>query len=243
MYKSPDVGIEALLSDTINVIQQCSLSLAGSEDVALVDQRLESASENWLNATIINLSTCQGNLYSQINTNAGSLIRYQFGDALLKDRIDWISFWRCSGATFGCAGLDIETCPQADSCFAHLHQTFAPVLNFPGGVTALGNNKSSIMGRFTPQYSPSFIASELVTTIDLLTQWSATMQSFEQYVALAQKISLSAKQQMSFTQAAINITLQVEAVSASTSLQSNYILGKFARFSKPVHFAIDVRLY
>jgi hypothetical protein len=40
IYESPNVGIDALLSDTINVIQQCSLSQAGSEDVALVEQRL-----------------------------------------------------------------------------------------------------------------------------------------------------------------------------------------------------------
>jgi hypothetical protein len=184
-----------------------------------------------LNSTILNLPTCQASLRSQINNNAGSLIQNQFGIAMAEARVDWISFWRRSGATFGCAGLNLETCPQAYSCFGHLHQTFAPVLNFPGGVTALGNNKSSIMGRFTPQYSPSFVASELVATIYSLTQWSTTMQSFEHYVSLVQLISKSAKQQDTFTQAAINITLQVQAVSASTSLQSNYLLGMYARCS------------
>jgi hypothetical protein len=187
--------------------------------------RLELAPAIWLNATKQHQPACQAKLRSQINSDAGSLINLQFRNNGADARINWISFWHCSGATFGCAGYSLDSCPLASSCFAPLYQTFAPVINFPGGLTALGNNKAGSLGKFTPQYSPSFVAGELTKTIESLTQWTTTLASYENYASLSRQISQSRGQVKSFVQSAINITLQVQAVTASTSLQSNYFQG------------------
>jgi hypothetical protein len=224
VYQLPNAGMDALMFDTIKVIQQSSMSSAGPSDVALVAQRLELAPAIWLNATKQHQPACQAKLRSQINSDAGSLINFQFVYKAIA-RIDWISFWHCSGATFGCTNYSLDSCPLANSCFAPLYQTFAPVINNHGGLTVHGNDKADISGRLTPQYSPAFVASELTKTIESLTQWTTTLASYENYASLSRQISQSTGQVKSFVQSAINITLQVQAVTASTSLQSNYFQG------------------
>jgi hypothetical protein len=164
----PNVGLDALMYDMINVIQQRTLSAAGLIDVGFVAQRLELAPALWLNATQQNQPVCQAKLRSQLNIDAGTLIKYQFGNKGADAHIDWISFWHCSGATFGCTGYSLDSCPLANSCFALLYQTFTPVISFPGGLISLGNNTTGSLGLFTPQYSPSFVANELKKIFSLL---------------------------------------------------------------------------
>jgi hypothetical protein len=199
VYEMPIVGMDALMSNTINVIQQSSMSLARPDDVALGAQRLELAPALWLNATKHNLPACQAKLHSQIGSDTGTLINYQFGGGQFgkkwaNARINWISYWHFSGRTFGCSGNSLDECPLASSCFAPLYQTFAPVINFPGGLTTLGNERASSLGQYTPQYSPSFVASELTKTIDSLTQWTTTLVTDEKYASLSRQISQSTGQ-------------------------------------------------
>jgi hypothetical protein len=99
VYEMPIVGMDALMSNTINVIQQSSMSLARPDDVALGAQRLELAPALWLNATKHNLPACQAKLHSQIGSDTGTLINYQFGGGQFgkkwaNARINWISYWR-----------------------------------------------------------------------------------------------------------------------------------------------------
>ena len=90
-----------------------------------------------------------------------------------------------------------------------------------------GNYPYLSTGRYTPMYSPGFIADRLVRNVQSLVDWENTARSYQQYYGVIEQIQASEKASEEFTANAINATLQVQAVSTSVSLNSSYTNGKF----------------
>ena len=228
VYNLPDVGIDALISDAMSVIQGAAKGISSIEDIQTVLDKLKNAEENWLGGLSDNFDSCVASTSTefinvansdvQYNTN---LFQYEFGDNYAHNRAEWIAQWRCKGATFGCSSFDTTGCPQAQTCFAPLYKYFGPFLSYAGG-TAFGNYQHLITGRYTPMYSPSFISEQLVDNVNSLVQWVNAATSFQRYYNITNQIQDSKQ----FTADAINVALQVKTVGTSVSLDSSYTEGK-----------------
>ncbi|KAL7454134.1 hypothetical protein ACHAWC_005764 [Mediolabrus comicus] len=227
VYNLPDVGINALISDAMSVIQGAVEGTSSIKDIQAVLDKLKNAEENWLGGLSDNFDSCVASMSTEIinvaksdvqyNTN---LFQYQFGDNYALTRAEWIAQWRCKGATFGCTSFDTSCCPQAQTCFDPLYKYFGPFLSYAGG-TVFGNYQHLIAGRYTPMYSPSFISQQLGDNVNSLIQWVNAATSFQRYYDIMNQIQDSEQ----FTADAINAVLQVQAVSTSVSLDSSYTEG------------------
>ena len=132
IYSPKDVGINDLINGAMSVIQGAANGTSSIQDIQRVVGNLKNATENWLNYLQSNFSSCvdatsqeinnivQGSSAVSYNTN---LLQYQFGDNFEATRVNWIAYWKCSGATFGCS-LDNSnsSCPQAQTCFDPLYK-------------------------------------------------------------------------------------------------------------------------
>ena len=230
VYNLPDVGIDALISDAMSVIQGAAKGISSIEDIQTVLDKLKNAEENWLGGLSDNFDSCVASTSTEFINVANSdvqynnntnLFQYEFGDNYAHNRAGWIAQWRCKGATFGCSSFDTTGCPQAQTCFAPLYKYFGPFLSYAGG-TAFGNYQHLITGRYTPMYSPSFISEQLVDNVNSLVQWVNAATSFQRYYNITNQIQDSKQ----FTADAINVALQVKTVGTSVSLDSSYTEGK-----------------
>mmetsp|Transcript_8548 Transcript_8548/g.12385 ORF Transcript_8548/g.12385 Transcript_8548/m.12385 type:complete len:1568 (+) Transcript_8548:167-4870(+) len=233
VYGLPQYGLTSLIDQTITTIQQAAVGQATPGTIQSLVGKLQNSAQNWLNALSQNLTNCIDIVGERINTvdmsfivSDKSLFQYQFGpNENATARGGWLAYWHCSGSTFGCAGDTTSSCPQAKSCFEPLATFFVPLLNYPGESTAFGNDPDSLNGRYTPMYSPTFIAAELSGNVEALLDWEDSVKSFERYTSILTLIASSAKQVDSFFKEAIDATLQVQSVETSTTLQSGYIQG------------------
>ncbi len=172
----------------------------------------------------IRFSGCADGIFKNVVVKSLNMFQYQFGDDYAQKRTEWIANWKCSGATFGCTHS--SNCTQATTCFSQLYQYFAPLLSYAGG-TPFGNFPYSSTGRYTPMYSPSFIAGRLERNVQSLVDWENTARSYQLYYGVIEQIKASEKATETFIANAIDATLQVKDVSKSISLESSYTLGKF----------------
>ena len=228
VYNLTDVGINALISDAMNVIQGAAQGTSTIEDIQTVLDRLKNAPENWLSGLSDNFDLCVASTANELMGVANSdqqydtnLFEYQFGEDNAQNRAEWIALWQCKGTTFGCISHDKAGCPQANTCFDPLYQYFAPILSYGGG-TFFGNYQKLNTGRYTPEYSPSFIAGQLEANVDSLVQWNNAATSFQRFYTLMDDI----KDSKEFTANAIAAVLQVQDVSTSVSLESSQTVGK-----------------
>ena len=231
MFQLDGFGINALINMTIDTIQRAAASKATVEEIKTLHDALYNAPTNWLQARSDNLSTCISSVSQMIrnvvdsNSVGGvSLLQYQFvNDASASD---WQASLHCTGATFGCVGDGITSCPQAQTCFAPLYEGFSSLLGAPGGATTFGNNPSSTIGRYTPVYSPGYISTKLMMNVESLLQWEDTVNSFEQYLNIMNEIATSTQEIEDFTASSLNAMLQVESVQATSSLANSYLQGE-----------------
>lgn len=232
------VGIESLISMAIDVIQKAAETppQATPSDIVNAGQQLASAPIRWLNATYGNITVCQQALQQTIDADFGELFNYQFGSDATAERVAWISYWRCSGATFGCSGDTLTGCPAAETCFSRVESAFAPFLYAPGQLTSFGNDVNSNTGRFTPLYSESYIANQLVNDVSTLTSWELTAARFALYSNLIQQIETSAQ----ITIDALNATAQVSAARNAASLSSSYTQGNLYFMQAGYNFNVSV---
>lgn len=234
VYNLKDVGINALISDAMSVIQGAAQGTSTIEDIQTVLDKLKNASENWLVGLSDNFDSCVASKSNEMITEANeeqyqyydtNLFQYQFGDKYAQNRAEWIAQWQCKGATFGCTSYDTLGCPQAKTCFDPLYKYFASILSFGGG-TFFGNYQKLTTGRYTPEYSPSFIAQQLDANVKSLVQWDNAATSFRRFYTLMGQIEDGEE----FTANAIAAVLQVQNVSTSVSLESSHTVGKWCLF-------------
>ena len=169
------------------------------------------------------------------------MFQYQFGDNYAQNRTEWIAQWQCKGATFGCTTYDTLGCPQANTCFDPIYRYFAPILSYGGG-TFFGNFQNLNTGRYTPEYSPSFIAQQLEDNVKSLVNWNNAATSFKRYNELMKEIDDSTGAFYSFTADALDAVLQVQNVSTSLTLESSYTEGKDVVFFQCMFLAINHKL-
>lgn len=231
VYDLAAVGINALINDTMSIIQEAAEGTASIQSIQNVLSKLENGPTNWLKEVSSNMDFCVGTVSQQLSNQAQSdlhantnMFQYQFGDNYAENRMEWIARWKCSGATFGCTP---SNCPQAASCFDPLYRSFAPTLSYTGG-TPFGNYPHLSAGRYTPMYSPSFIKSQLMNNVQSLVDWENTARSYQLYYGVIEQIQASEGAIENFTANAIDATLQVQYVQTSVSLNSSYTQGKFA---------------
>jgi hypothetical protein len=227
-------GVLALISSSIAVIQAASSNKVSPSNVSLIYEQSLNATATWFNTTW-GSQKCQDEVGSRLlsNSNLVALLTYQFGgvgnifvnENNFQNRINWIAYWHCTGATFGCAGPTVAQCPMAATCFSNVAQKFSAILNAPGGMTLLGNNPASTQGRRTPMYSPSFLSSLLTTTIASLTDYTQQVSGFERYLTVMQQIQDSAEDVISFTASAFDASNQIAATQQAANLQSSQTLG------------------
>ena len=220
-------GINALMNNTIGVIQSATSNPTPSSLAAIkaAYAKFENATQAWF-SNAWNTSVCQANTENSLSSDSelGALLAYQFGQGV-SNRIDWIANWRCTGATFGCAGNTVAMCPMAATCFSYLTKAFSGILNAPGGMTSLGNNPTSPQGRRTPMYSTTYLANQLVLAVGNLTSYQQQVQMAKRYFTVLQSIQESTSQIESFTSTAFNAELQVQATQQATSLKSSQTIG------------------
>eukprot|EP00986_Skeletonema_menzelii_P008300 scaffold3450_cov167-Skeletonema_menzelii.AAC.2 len=230
VYSPKDVGINDLVNGAMSVIQGAADGTSSIQDIQRVLDNLKNATENWLDNLQSNFSSCvdatKQDVYNIAQTELfanTNLFQYQFNDVGAETRYEWIAQWKCSGATFGCS-IENSNCPQAQTCFDPLYKYFGSILSFPGG-TPFGNYDELNTGRYTPMYSPDFIANQLEDNVKSLVQWENTVQSFVRYANVLNEIQASAASEEAFTAGAIDVLLQVQDVSTSVSTESSYTEG------------------
>lgn len=126
-------GISALLSSTIDAIQAAAENQISPSAVREASSQIGNATQSWLN-NVWNGQECQTNAIQTMSSDAEltDLLTYQFHEESV-NRMDWVVHWRCTGATFGCAGNTVATCPMAATCFDYLVGLFSSMMNAPGG--------------------------------------------------------------------------------------------------------------
>lgn len=216
-----EYGIGTVLHSTIDTIQGAAENQISANAVTVASSKLGNAAQTWLN-NVWNDQECQTATNSALSSNAEltDLLIYQFHEESA-NRVDWITHWRCTGATFGCAGNTIATCPMAATCFDYLVGLFSSMIDAPGGMTALGTNPGSSQGRRTPMYGPSFLSSKLESSIDQLTAYQEQVKMAQAYYNVLEQIQDSASDVISFTASGFDAQLQVEATQQVTSLESS----------------------
>lgn len=225
-------GVLALINSSIAVIQAASSNQVSPSNVSLIYEQSQNATATWFNTTW-GSQKCQNEVTSRLlnNSDLVALLTYQFGAVgnifgnNVQNRINWIAYWHCTGATFGCAGPTVAQCPMAATCFSNVAQKISPILNAPGGMTLLGNNPASTQGRRTPMYSPSFLSSLLTKTIATLTDYEQQISGFQRYLTVMQQIQNSAEDVITFTAAAFDASNQIAATQQAANLQSSQTLG------------------
>ena len=228
MYQSPN-GLQEYVNDTINLVQDAAKS-DSNIDIAFVEKHvndIQNAPEVWLNYIYneTNLDSCVNSVVLEMQSNSDlvSLLSYQFGSAT--DRMNWLAYMHCSGATFGCIGNTLESCPAAVSCFRGAYSKLEPLLTAPGGITAFGYDPKVDTGRFTPMYSTSYISNSLEATLQQLSKWEATQAIIQGYINVMNEIQQTAEQTQEIVVEAINASLQVTATEETVSLNSSYTEG------------------
>ena len=228
MYDEPN-GLQGYVNATINLVQDAAKS-DSSINIKFVEEHvnnIENAPEVWLNYiyNVTNLDSCINSVVSKMQSNSDlmSLLNYQFGDAT--DRMEWLAYMHCSGATFGCMGDTVDSCPAAVSCFRGAYSKLQPLITAPGGITAFGYDPKVDTGRFTPMYSTSYVSNSLEATLKQLSQWEATQAVIQGYNNVMNEIQQTAEQTQEIVVEAINASLQVQATEATVSLNSSYTEG------------------
>lgn len=220
-------GINALMNNTIGAIQSAASNPTPSSLAAIkaAYATFQNATQAWF-SNAWNTSVCQANTENILSSDSelGVLLTYQFGQGST-NRINWIANWRCTGATFGCAGNTVAKCPMAATCFSYLTKAFSGILNAPGGMTSLGNNPASPQGRRTPMYSTTYLANQLVLAVGNLTSYQQQVQMAKRYFTVLQSIQESTSEIESFTSTAFNAELQVQATQQATALSSSQTIG------------------
>ena len=227
VYSFPNVGINALISDAMSVLQGAAKGSSSIEDIDAVIEKLESAPESWLEGLEQNFDSCVASKSKALieiadaDVQKPNLFNYVFGTTNAQNRAEWIARWQCKGATFGCMSFDQIDCPQAQTCFAYLYRHFAPLLNY-ASVTVFGDYQKRATGKYTPKYNPTFIAQHVEANVASLVQWDNAATSFQRYQGALDAIE-SGQQ---FTADAINAANQVDALKTSVSLESSHTKGK-----------------
>lgn len=114
---------------------------------------------------------------------------------------------------------------MAGSCYEYPIKLFSSIVNAPGGMTTIGVNPGSTQGRRTPMYGPDFLANKLDSSIGRLVDYGQQVTMMQGYRSVLQHIQDSASDVISFTAAAFDSQLQVEATQQTTSLESSKTIG------------------
>ncbi len=238
VYSLQENGMNDVISNTMSFIEQVanggvsSFESMNSGVSALLDQ-LQNAPNLWLEGASDSYQNCINETSSRIDgtvTSASALyyntdmFSYQFGSNFKSIREKWIAHWKCNGATFGCVNSGNHPCPVVAQCFKALSISFASLLTGPGGAT-FGNYPASNMGRYTPEYGPTYFKTELSSNVKSLANWENTKRTFALYESVIKEIRQMGNEIIGFTVEATDAILQVESVETAANLATSLNSG------------------
>jgi hypothetical protein len=238
VYSLPENGMNDVIKNTMSFIEQVanggvlSFESMNSGVSGLLDQ-LQNAPNAWLEGASDSYQDCIDKTSRGIDgtvTSASALyyntdmFSYQFGSNFMSNREKWIAHWKCNGATFGCVNSGNNPCHVVTQCFKALSISFASLLTGPGGAT-YGNYPASNMGRYTPEYGPTYYADELSSNVKSLANWENTEKTFALYESVIKEIQQMGNEIEGLIVNATDAILQVKNVSMAANLDTSLISG------------------